>query len=175
MEKLCKLCDEKVVILEQSKDAEIQNNVKPHPSLCLFLRFSLSDEQSTTPRAERSESDEQKEPPIPPAIEHITRHYNESVLQPQLVLRLADEAVENKPVEQEHYRQEEGELDGVEEHSIIFGCKNTTIINSALQEYKNSLRLVKRIMVVIDRVNLCFAQVWQKKLLPLSCSHDSHS
>ena len=90
------------------------------------------------------------------------------------MLRLADEAVEDEPIEQEDYWKKQGELDGVEEHSEIFGCKNTTIINSALQEYKNSLRLVKRIMVVIDRVNLCFAQVWQKKLSHLFCSHDAH-
>jgi len=132
---LCKLSDEEVIVFEQRKDAEIQNNVKPHPSLCLFLRFSLSDEQSTTPRAERSESDEQKEPPIPPAIEHITRHYNESVLQPQLVLRLADEAVEDEPIEQEDYWKKQGELDGVEEHIAWFaGAKLGKLFN--LWEHK---------------------------------------
>ena len=53
---------------------------------------------------------------IPPAVEHIARHHNESVLQTQLPLRLADKTVENEPIEQEDYRQEEGELDGVEKH-----------------------------------------------------------
>jgi hypothetical protein len=33
-----------------------------------------------------------------------------------LPLRLADEAVEDEPIEQKYYRQEYRELDGVEEH-----------------------------------------------------------
>lgn len=33
------------------------------------------------------------------------------------MLRLGDEAVEDEPIEEEHYRQKDGELDGVEEHN----------------------------------------------------------
>ena len=60
-----------------------------------------------------------KKTPIPPTVKHIARHHNEGVLQPQLVLRLADEAVEDEPIEQKDYRQEQGELDGIEEHILL--------------------------------------------------------
>ena len=83
------------------------------------LVFSPLHQHSAAPRAERGKSNKQQKPPVPPAVEHITRHYNECVLQPQLVLRLADEAVEDEPIEQKDYRQEDGELDGVEEHIVL--------------------------------------------------------
>ena len=35
------------------------------------------------------------------------------------MLRFADESVEDKPIEQKHYRQEDGKLDGVEEHDML--------------------------------------------------------
>jgi hypothetical protein len=37
-----------------------------------------------------------------------------------LGLRPADKAVEDKPIEQKHYRQEYRELDGIEEHTPEF-------------------------------------------------------
>ena len=60
-----------------------------------------------------------QKPPVPPAVEHIAGHRHESVLQAQLPLRLGDEAVKDEPIEQKHYRQEDGELDGVEEHNVL--------------------------------------------------------
>ena len=104
MEQLRKLCDEEVVVLEHRKDAKVQDNIERCPCLCPILCFRLSDEQAAAPRAKRSKSDEQKEPPVPPAIEHITRHHYEGVLQTQLPLRLADKTVEDIPIEQEDYR-----------------------------------------------------------------------
>ena len=83
-----------------------------------MLVFNPLHQHSATPRAKRGKRDEQQKTPIPPAVEHITRHNNESVLQPQLPLRLADEAVENEPIEQKDYRQKQGELYGVEEHIL---------------------------------------------------------
>ena len=74
----------------------------------------------TAPRAERGEGDKEQEAPVPPAVEDIAGHHHEGVLQAQLPLRLADEAVKDEPIEQEHYRQEYRELDGVEEHDSMF-------------------------------------------------------
>ena len=126
MKQLSKFGDKEVVILKQGKNAKVQDNVKCSPGLCLLFGLCFSYEQSTSPRAERGESDEQKEPPVPPAIEHITGHHNEGVLQTQLPLPLADKAVEDEPIEQEHYRQEDGKLDGVEEHiDLVWGDKGT--------------------------------------------------
>ena len=58
--------------------------------------------------------------PVPPAVEHVARRHNESVLQLQLVLRLADEAVEDKPIEQKHYRKKNCKLNRVEEQLLTF-------------------------------------------------------
>ena len=127
VEYLRKLRDEEVVVLEQCEDAEVQDDIERCPSLCLILCFRFSDEQSATPRTERGKRNKQQKPPVPPAVEHITRHHNESVLHPQLILRLADEAVENKPIEKEDYRQKDGELDGVEKHGIMTYLENAKI------------------------------------------------
>ena len=116
MEQLRKLGDEKVVILENGKNPKIEDNIKRRPSLCFLSRLCPSDEQSTAPRAERCENDKQQKPPIPPTIKHIARHHDKSVLQTQLPLRLADEAVEDEPIEQEHYRKKYRELEGIEQH-----------------------------------------------------------
>ena len=113
---MCKLCDEKVVILEKREDAQVQDNIERRPCLCLLSCFSLSDEQTAAPRAERGKRDKQQKPPIPPAIEHITRHHNESILQTQLPLRLPDETVKDKPIEQKDYWKKYRELDGVKKH-----------------------------------------------------------
>ena len=49
MEQLCKFRDEEVVILEQCKDAKVQDDVERRPSLCFFLCLCLPNEQSATP------------------------------------------------------------------------------------------------------------------------------
>ena len=113
------LGDKEVIVFENSKNAEVQHNIEPHPCLGLFPRSSLSDKQAAAPRAERSEGDEQQKTPVPPTVEDITGHDNECVLHAQLPFRLADETVENKPIEQKHYRQKYRELDGIEKHGIV--------------------------------------------------------
>ena len=80
-----------------------------------------------------------KKTPIPPTVKHIARHHNEGVLQPQLVLRLADKTAEDKPIEQENYWKKYRELDGIEEHIAIFcGCKNREKLVSI--GYKNKFQ-----------------------------------
>ena len=123
MKQLRKLRNEEVIILEQGKNAEIQDNIECCPSFRLALRISLSDEQSATPRAKRSEGNKQQKAPIPPAIKHIARHHHECVLQLQLVFRLANKTVEDEPIEQKDYRQKYGELNGIEKHIILAGFK----------------------------------------------------
>ena len=137
MKQLCKLGDEEVVVLEQGKDAKVQDDVECRPSLCLLSCFCLSDEQSTTPRTQRSECNEQQKPPVPPAVKHVTGHHHKSVLQPQLPLRLADKAVEDEPIEKEDYRQEYRELDGIEKH-IALGFAGAKVGKYSKQERKTT-------------------------------------
>ena len=99
MEQLRELSDEEVVVLEECQNAKVQNDIKGCPKFGLLSCFCLSDEQAAAPRAERGESDEQKEPPVPPSVEDVASHHDEGVLQAQLPLRLADETVEDKPIE----------------------------------------------------------------------------
>ena len=119
MKQLCKLGDEEVVVLEQGKDAKVKHNVERRPCLRLLPGLCFSDKQTASPRTERGESNEQQKPPVPPSIEHITGHHHKSVLQSQLLLRLADKAVEDEPIEQEDYWEEYRELDGVEKHNAL--------------------------------------------------------
>ena len=94
-----------------------------------MLAINPLHQHPAAPRAEGCKGDEEQKTPVPPAVKHITRHHHESVLQTQLPLRLADEAVEDEPIEQEDYRQKQGELDGVEEHNVIVcGGKGREII-----------------------------------------------
>ena len=57
----------------------------------------------------RSERDEEKEPPVPPAIEYVWDYDDKQILQLQVL-------VENEPVEQKHYRQEYRVFYGIEKH-----------------------------------------------------------
>jgi hypothetical protein len=68
----------------------------------------MLDEQSAEKAAERSDDDENEKTPIPPAIKDVARHEDEQILPPQLL--------EDKPLEQEHYRQENHECERVEKH-----------------------------------------------------------
>ena len=132
VEQLCELGDEEVVILEQGKDAKVKHNVERRPCLRLLPSFCFSDEHPATPRTKRCKCDEQQKTPVPPTVEHIACYNYKSVLQLQLPLRLADEAVEDKPIEQKDYRQEYRELDGIEEHIRLrfCGCKGTDYFNT---------------------------------------------
>lgn len=76
----------------------------------------MCNKQSAQVGANGSDGDENKEPPIPPAIEDITDNDNEKVLQEKLVFAASEGIIENKPIEQEYYRQENGKLEGVEQH-----------------------------------------------------------
>ena len=128
MEQLREFSDEEVIVFEQRKDAKVQNDIEGCPKLGLLSCFCLSDEQAAAPRAERGEGDEQQESPVPPAVEDVTCHHHEGILQTQLPLRLADKAVEDEPIKQEYYWQKYCELDGVEEHIVlVFGCKSREI------------------------------------------------
>ena len=120
MEQLSKLGDEEVVIFEQSKDTKIQDDIERRPCFRILPGLCFSDKQTASPRTKGCKRDEQQKTPVPSSIEHIAGHHHKSVLQTQLPLRLADEAVEDEPIEQKYYRQEYRELDGVEEHITGF-------------------------------------------------------
>ena len=85
-----------------------------------LLAFNPLHQHPAAPRAEGCEGDKEQKTPVPPTVEHIAGHHHEGVLQAQLVLRLADKSVEDEPIEQKHYRQEDGELYRIEQHSLGF-------------------------------------------------------
>ena len=82
-EELSKLGDKEVIVFEDGKDGEVENDVSRHPSLCEFgLLFAVSraNKQAASPRAEGGKSDKQQKTPIPPAIEDVTGDDDKRVL-----------------------------------------------------------------------------------------------
>ena len=68
----------------------------------------MLDKQAAEKTAERGDDNKYQETPIPPSIKDITRHEDKQILPPQLL--------EDEPVEQEHYRQEDHECERVKKH-----------------------------------------------------------
>ena len=103
---------EKIEILEDSQYAQIQYDVgSTHCLLNRSLTFIALDEQTAQETACRCNDDENEETPVPPTIKDITRHEDELVLPAQ--------PLEHKPVEQEHYWQEDHECERVKQHRNI--------------------------------------------------------
>ena len=109
-----KLRDKEVVVLEHRQDAEVEHDVQPHPPPRAPPRPRRTDKQAAAPRAERREGDQQQEAPVPPAVEHVARHYHERVLRPQTPPPSAHHTAEDIPIEHEHYRQKHRKLYRIE-------------------------------------------------------------
>lgn len=127
----------------------------PPRSGCIFAVFhtkTILNEQAAQERTERGYGYEDEKPPVPPSVEDITGNDNEEVLQEQLVLAAAECVVEHKPIEQEHYRQENGKLNGVEKHNSINAFVNNMYESGytfMLQRYENYARWANEIPIYI--------------------------
>ena len=103
------LGDEKIVVFEDGKYAEVEKDVSRHPSFCGFgLLFAVSraNKQAASPRAEGGKSDKQQETPIPPAVKDITGDEHKSVLKTQLE-SVVYVRVPDCPVNEEYKGQKE--------------------------------------------------------------------
>ena len=104
-----KTADKEIEILECGKNAQIEHNVSStYGPLHAPTPVIMPDEQTAKEAAERSDDNKYQETPIPPPIKDITRHEDEQILPPQLL--------EDKPVEQKHYRQEDHKCKRVKKH-----------------------------------------------------------
>ena len=102
--------DEEIIILENAQDKQVEDDIDRIDRLgfsrCLPVLVNKKARSETTGRGE---CNQEKEPPVPPSIEDVGHHYDEEILQLKVLL-------EDEPIEQKHYRQEDGELYGVEKH-----------------------------------------------------------
>ena len=118
----------------------------------VFHVKTIFNEQSAEVGTEGGNGYQNKEPPVPPAVEDVTGNDDEEVLQEQLVLAAAECVVEHKPIEQEHYRQENGKLNGVEKHNSINAFVNNMYERGytfMLQRYENYARWANEIPIYI--------------------------
>lgn len=112
-----KFSDKKVVILEYRENQQIDDDVEGHPEFGpLFprLRQIAMNQPTASPRAKRSEGDQEQKPPVPPSVKHIARDQHKSILPLQLVAAASERIVKHKPIEQENYWQEQGKLEAIE-------------------------------------------------------------
>ena len=112
----CKGTDKEIVVLVCAEDSEIDDDIDYHHGFACARGLGMLYADAAEKRTERCEGDEDKKPPVPPAVEDVTGNDNEEVLQEQLVLAATERVVEHKPIEEEDYRQKNGKLNGVEEH-----------------------------------------------------------
>ena len=78
--------------------------------------FAPRNHQSTSKTAQCSDSNQYQESPVPPTVEDITCYYDERILQPQLMLTLAECVIKYKPIEQKYYWEEDEIFEGVKKH-----------------------------------------------------------
>ena len=116
-ERISKGGDEKVVILENSKNQQVNYDVNDIHRLGLAGIVPTLFNQQTRPETARGrECNQEQESPIPPSVEDVGHHHDEEILQLEVL-------TEDEPIEQKHYRQEDGEFYGVEKHlSKGFRC-----------------------------------------------------
>lgn len=109
-----KALHKEVEVFEEAQYAQIEEDIRPQIETGItqdiaalgYIGIFLY-QQSARPTEQRSESNEQKEAPVPPSVKDIGRHHHKCVLPLQT-------AVEHKPIEQKHYRQKQKEFKGIE-------------------------------------------------------------
>lgn len=101
-----KALHKEVEVFEEAQYAQIEEDIRPQIETGITENITALGyigiflyQQSTRPTAQGSESNKQKEAPVPPSVKDIGRHYHKYVLPLQTT-------VEHKPIEQKHYRQE---------------------------------------------------------------------
>ena len=111
-------CGKEIIVLENPQDKQVQENVHDADGPRFFRRFPEAvDEQAGSIAAERSECNQEQEPPIPPSVEDVGDNHNEEIPQFQI-------PVEYEPVEQKDNRQENGEFYGIEQHLMQVSLKS---------------------------------------------------
>ena len=101
---------EEVVVLENAKYQQVNDDIDDIHRLGPAGIVPILFNQQTRPEAARGgEGNQEQEPPVPPSVEDVGHHHDEEILQLEVLS-------EDEPIEQKHYRQEDGEFYGVEKH-----------------------------------------------------------
>ena len=86
-------------------------------------------QQTAAEAAHRSEGNQEQETPVPPPIEDVAGKDHQQVLPPT--------AAKNEPIEQENYRQENQELEGIKEHppvAVFLGSLTTLAVEDGKED-----------------------------------------
>ena len=99
-------CGKEVVVFEEAEHTEVEHQISDIGSgcpLCLSPHFAAFHPQRAQVGAACGEQYQPQEAPIPPPVEHITRHEQQHVLPPPRLMQ--------SPVEQENEREKECKSD----------------------------------------------------------------
>ena len=105
---------EEVVVLEDAENQQVDDDVGPHENAAA-AGIGGGHQDAAEVGACGGEGDEEEETPIPPTIEEIGCCEDKEVLPAQ--------GAPEEPVDNEDNRQEESELQRIEQHT--YGCKDT--------------------------------------------------
>ena len=112
-ERIRKGGDEEIVILENAQNQQVDDDVQHIGRLRLPGRIPIFlDKQAAYVAEQRREGQQHQEPPVPPSVKDVGRRHDKEVLQFQVLS-------EDEPIEQKHYREENGEFQGVEKHYFL--------------------------------------------------------
>lgn len=101
--------EEEVVVLEETQQAQVGHQAHGHQQPAARRRLCALQAQSHQIVHPGREQPKHEVARVPPAIEHAAGGDQEDVARP-------DAPPEHTPVQAEHQRQEQGEVDGVEQH-----------------------------------------------------------
>lgn len=90
---------EEIVVLKEEKDADVDDDVGGDDYFCLIA--FVFNQQATQPAAKRGEENQKEKFPVPTGIKEIGSQQKKEVLS-------APASPQNKPIDEEHYRQEKG-------------------------------------------------------------------
>ena len=109
-ESIRKGSDKEIVIFENAQNQQVKDDIDDVDRLRFPWFFLVLINEKSCPETTRgSECNQKQEPPIPPPVEDVGHHHDKKVLQFQVLL-------EDEPIEQKHYRQEDGEFYGIKKH-----------------------------------------------------------
>jgi hypothetical protein len=91
LERLLKSLNKKVKIFEYNKQAHAIKQTDAEINFLCFLSFAFRDSNTKKINDAGRYNQEKQKTPVPPGVEHITRHQNKQVLQTQIL-------IEYKPV-----------------------------------------------------------------------------
>ena len=105
--------DKEVVILEYPQNQQVDDDVQDVGRLrlprCIPVLFNGQPAGITE---QRRKGKQHQKTPVPPSIKDVGGSHDKEVLQFQV-------PIENEPIEQKHYREENGEFYGIEKHPML--------------------------------------------------------